>query len=169
MPMPDLQQTIESAANRWMQAWVERDAAILDQSLAHDFVLIVSATPTLRFDRASWLQSACTRYVASEFKYHDVQVREVGPGFAIMSSIAEFRAEIDGVARNGPLFLVDVWREDEGRWRVCARYSSIQEVGVPSATAVTSLRCPLSTQGGNLAAGGFQEKPPPHQQSALLE
>lgn len=138
--MTDLQQAIESAANRWMQAWVERDAAILDQSLAPDFVLIVSATPTLQFDRASWLRSACTRYLATEFKYRDVQVREVGPGLAVMSSIAEFRAEIDGVPRNGPLFIVDVWRADEGRWRVCARYSSTQELGVSSAAAVTALR-----------------------------
>ena len=78
--MTDLQQVIESAANRWMQAWIERDAAILDQSLAPDFALVVSATPTLLFDRSAWLALACTRYLASEFKYRDVQVREVGPG-----------------------------------------------------------------------------------------
>lgn len=138
--MTDLKEAIETAANRWMQAWVERDGVVLEQSLAADFALVVSATPGLRLDRAIWLQTACTRYVASEFSYHNVQVRELGPGLAVMSSIAEFSAEIDGVPRNGPLFIVDVWREFEGRWKVCARYSSSPEQGVSSAAAVTSLR-----------------------------
>ena len=138
--MTDLKEAIETAANRWMKAWVERDIDVLGQSLAPDFALVISATPALRLDRDAWLQTACTRYVAFEFRYRDVQVRELGPGLAVMSSIAEFRAEIDGVARNGPLFIVDVWRQDEGQWRVCARYSSSPEQGVSSATAVTSLR-----------------------------
>lgn len=138
--MTDIKEAIETAANRWMQAWVERDAAVLDQSLAPDFALVVSATPALQLDRSAWLQTACTRYVASEFRYRDVQVRELGPGLAVMSSIAEFSAEIDGVPRTGPLFIVDVWRQDKGRWRVCARYSSSPEQGAASAQAVTSLR-----------------------------
>jgi len=133
-------ETIEAAANRWMHAWVEQDAAVLEESLAPDFSLVVSATPALRLDRAAWLQTACTRYVALDFRYRDVQVRELGPGLAVMSSIAEFSAEIDGVPRTGPLFIVDVWRQDKGRWRVCARHSSSPEQGAASAQAVTSLR-----------------------------
>ena len=137
--MADLKQVIETAANRWMQAWVERDRAVLDESLAAEFALIVSATPALQVDRATWLQTACTRYVASQFSYHNVQVRELAPGLAIMSAIAEFRAEIDGVPRNGPLFIVDVWREIEGRWKVCARYSSSPERDTASAKEVAAL------------------------------
>ena len=57
-----------------------------------------------------------------------------------MSSIAEFTAEIDGIPRNGPLFLVDVWRQQEDRWRVCARYSSGLEQMGPASEAVTALR-----------------------------
>ena len=112
--MADVGEAVQAAANKWMRAWVERDASVLSQVLAPDFALVASATPTLRLDRAAWLSTACTRYVASQFSYHDVQVRELGPGFAVMSSVAEFSAEIDGVPRNGPLFLVDVWRQDQG-------------------------------------------------------
>ena len=137
--MADLKQVIEAAANRWMQAWVERDRAVLEESLAAEFALVVSATPALQVDRATWLQTACTRYVASQFSYHNVQVRELGSGLAVMSSIAEFCAEIDGVPRNGPLFLVDVWRQFEGQWKVCARYSSSSEQDTSSAKAVASL------------------------------
>ena len=137
--MADLKETIETAAIRWMQAWVERDSVILEQSLAADFALVVSASPALQVDRTTWLKTACTRYVASQFSYHNVLVRELGPGFAVMSSIAEFSAEIDGVPRNGPLFLVDVWRQFEGQWKVCARYSSSPEQATASAKAVSSL------------------------------
>lgn len=59
---------------------------------------------------------------------------------AVMSSIAEFTAEVDGVARHGPLFVVDVWRQSEdGSWRVCARYTSHPEAAGGSAEAVQAL------------------------------
>lgn len=138
--MSDVTEQIKSAADEWMQAWVRGDAATLDSFLAPDFALIVSATPSQRLDRADWLRTACTRYRATEFRYRDVQVRDLGGGLAIMSSVAEFEAEIDGVRRQGPLFIVDVWRQTEGRWQVCARYSSNPEQARGSATAVTDLR-----------------------------
>jgi hypothetical protein len=64
----------------------------------------------------------------------------LGNGIAVMSSVAEFKAEIDGLPRNGPLFIVDVWRRMDGLWRVCARYSSNPEPARPSALAVAELR-----------------------------
>ena len=138
--MRNLRDTIEDAANRWMQAWVYRDQAVLERSLAPDFVLIVSAFPTEQLDRASWLATACTRYTASQFYYEDVQVRDLGGGIAVMSAIAQFEAEVDGVPRNGPLFVVDVWRQnDEGAWQVCARYSSSPESTGNSARALAAL------------------------------
>lgn len=137
--MDNLVATIEKLSDRWMQAWVRGDRAVLEESLAPDFALIVSATPTHQLDRASWLASACTRYTCSEFRYRDVQVRNLG-AVAVMSAIADFTAEIDGIPRTGPLFLTDVWRRgDDGRWRVCARYSSHPEPAGVSSTAVTAL------------------------------
>jgi len=137
--MTDLAATIEQLSNRWMQAWVRKDRAVLDESLAPDFALIVSATPLQRLDRASWLATACTRYTCSQFRYRDVQVRDLGP-VAVMSAIAEFSAEIDGIPRTGPLFLTDVWRRgDGGRWQVCARYSSNPEPAGASSAAIVAL------------------------------
>lgn len=138
--MGDIRKTIEEAADRWMQAWVNLDAAVLEQSLAPDFVLIVSAMPMQQLDRATWIATSCTRYTASAFRYRDVQVRDLGGGIAVMSSIAEFTAEVDGIPRNGPLFLVDIWRQiDGGKWQVCTRYSSNPEPAGRSTEAVTSL------------------------------
>lgn len=138
--MSDLTREVEAAANAWMQAWVRADADTLEKSLAPDFALIVSATPSRQLDRANWLGTACSRYKATEFAYRDVQVRDLGGGMAVMSSIADFQAEIDGLPRNGPLFLVDVWRRMDGYWRVCARYSSSPEAAQAHAAAVSGLR-----------------------------
>ena len=138
--MADLADTILERSNRWMQAWVAKDSAVLEDSLAPDFALVVSATPLARLDRAAWLATATTRYTASTFRYRDVQVRDLGGGMAVISAIAEFRAEIDGLARNGPLFVTDVWRlGEDGRWQVCARYSAHPELASPSAAAVQGL------------------------------
>lgn len=138
--MTDLAATIETLSDRWMQAWVRKDRAVLEESLAPDFALVVSANPTRRLERADWLATACTRYTCTEFRYRDVQVRDLGGGIAAMSAIAEFSAEIDGIPRTGPLFLTDVWRRGEdGRWRVCARYSSHPEPKGTSSAAVSAL------------------------------
>jgi uncharacterized protein (TIGR02246 family) len=138
--MSSVEEEIEAAANEWMQAWVAGDAEKLESSLAPDYTLVVSAAPGHALDRVNWLGTACTRYRASQFAYRDVQVRDLGDGIAVMSSIAEFTAEIDGIPRNGPLFIVDVWRRMAGRWRVCARYSSNPEEARTSGAAVVGLR-----------------------------
>jgi ketosteroid isomerase-like protein len=138
--MSDLAATIEDLSDRWMQAWVRNDRAVLEELLAHDFALIVSAAPTHRTDRATWLATAGTRYTCSQFRYRDVQVRDLGP-VAVMSAIAEFTAEIDGVDRSGPIFLTDLWRRSEdGRWQVCARYSSHAEPVGASSEALRGLK-----------------------------
>ena len=137
--MTDLGETVHELSDRWMQAWVRKDRAVLERSLAPDFALVVSATPLNRLDRASWLATATTRYTCSEFRYRDVQVRDIGGGVAIMSAIAEFTAEIDGIERTGPLFVTDVWRQGGDGWQVCARYSSLPEPAGASSAAVRGL------------------------------
>lgn len=124
-----------------MQAWIERDVAVLEDSLAADFSLIVSANPNQQFSRESWLATATSRYTCSAFRYRDVQIRLVVEQVAIMSSIAEFTAEINGVPRTGPMFITDVWRQDEDdTWRVCGRYSAHPETSGSSSEALEALK-----------------------------
>lgn len=84
---------------------------MLDDSLDPDFSLIVSANSNHQFSRESWLATATSRYTCSAFRYREVQIRPVNEQVAIMSSIAEFTAYIDGVPRTGPMFIIDVWRQ----------------------------------------------------------
>lgn len=139
--MTDVKTDIEAAANRWMQAWVKRDQAVLQDSLGADFSLIVSANPGQQFDRKSWLATATSRYTCSAFRYREVQIRTVNEQVAIMSSIADFTSDIDGVPRTGPMFITDVWRkEDDGTWRVCGRYSAHPEPSGSSSGALAALK-----------------------------
>ena len=137
--MNDVAATIEERSTRWMQAWLAQDRATLEDSLAPDYALIVSAMPGRRMDRALWL-ATCEDYRCTSFRYRDVQVRELAPGLTVMSAIAEQQAEMNGVDRSGAFFLTDVWRrEPDGDWRVCARYSSHPEPVTASSETLAKL------------------------------
>lgn len=137
--MPDLAELIRDRSDRWMQAWVNRDRATLEDSLASDFALIVSAAPRMLFGRDLWL-ATCEDYRASSFAYRDVQVRQLGDGLAVMSSIADQVASLGDADRSGAFFLTDVWRlECDGQWRVCARYSSHPEAAGASSRGLEKL------------------------------
>ena len=69
--MTDTAALIEERSSRWMQAWVSQDRATLEDCLAPDFALIVSANPQQRFERGRWL-ATCDIYRCSSFRYRDV-------------------------------------------------------------------------------------------------
>jgi hypothetical protein len=134
-----LAETIEERSRRWMQAWVEQDHAVLEDSLASDFALIVSAGPGQLFVRERWL-ATCGTYRATSFHYQSVLVREFAPGLAVMSAVAEQVATMGDVDRSGAFFVTDVWRlESDGQWRICSRYSSLPEAGGMSARTLGAL------------------------------
>jgi hypothetical protein len=135
----DVASTIEERSSRWMQAWVLQDRAVLEDSLALDFALIVSAKAQQRMERDRWLATSYT-YRCSSFAYRCVQVREIGPGTAVMSAIADQQARMGEIDRSGSFFLTDVWRlERDGQWRVCARYSAHPEPVGASSNALAGL------------------------------
>jgi ketosteroid isomerase-like protein len=136
--MTELAATIEQLSNRWMRAWLERDRATLEALVAPDFELIASSIPAHRFDRQGWLDTALGSYRCSVFRYRDVQVRDLGGGFAVMSAIAGQIAQLDGVDRSGAFFVTDIWRRDaEGQWQVCARHTSHPEPAGASSAALS--------------------------------
>lgn len=138
--MGDTAQEVERAATRWMQAWVTLDRAVLEDCLADDFTLTVSALPSRPITRQTWL-ATCDRYRCSRFAYRDVLVRTIADGIAVMSSIAEQQAELDGHDRSGAFWLTDLWRrEDDGMWRAFARFSGYPEPGRASVDALVALQ-----------------------------
>ena len=137
--MSNLADTILARSTAWMNAWVDQDRAVLEDSLAADYALIVSAMPEQCMDRAVWL-ATCDRYTCSRFVYRSVQVRELATGLAVMSALAEQEARMGDVDRSGTFCLTDVWRvEDDGQWRVCSRYSSHPEPAGASSAGLGKL------------------------------
>ena len=130
---------VEERSNRWMKAWVAQDRATLEEMLAPDYALIVSSVADRSIDRATWL-ATCDRYIARSFQYRDVQIRELAPGIAVMSAIAQQEAKLDEFDRSGSFFVTDIWRQSsEGRWQVCVRYSShLEPAGASSAALLKS-------------------------------
>lgn len=138
--MSDIAAIITGRSTRWMQAWVDQEMAVLEDSLAPDFALILSAAPEQPFVRERWL-ATCATYRATSFRYRGVLVRQLAPGLAVMSAIADQVAAMGEVDRSGAFFVTDVWRlEPDGQWRVCSRYSAHPEPAGASAEALENLR-----------------------------
>jgi len=145
---PDVERIIQELQDRWMQAWRERDRETLEQLLAPDFALVVSARPSQSVARAAWLPAALNGYSCDAFEYRDMQVRDFGD-FVVVSSIGVQRATAFGVDRSGEFFLTDLWRlRTDGIWQVFARYSSHPEPQTLSANALAAATATLLPAAG---------------------
>ncbi len=111
-------------SKRWMQAWIDQDRDVLESIVADDYSLVIASAPAERFERAAWLDIAVGAYRCARFAYEDIQLRQVAPGLVAMSAIADFDATMNGVDRSGRFFVTDLWRVEDGSWKVCARFSS---------------------------------------------
>lgn len=115
---------VEQRSRQWMNGWIAQDRSALEPFMADDFALIVSTVPDLSFERENWLQTAVSAYVCTRFAYDGVQLRQVADDMVVMSSIADFDATMAGVDRSGRYFVTDLWRREDGAWKICVRYSS---------------------------------------------
>ena len=129
-------ETVISTSKRWMQAWINQDRATLESILAPDYALIVSTGPDHRFERGDWLTTAVGPYVCTRFAYEAIQVRAIADDLMAMSAIADFDASMAGIDRSGRFFVTDLWRRRDGRWQVCARYSSPPSIAEESVRAM---------------------------------
>jgi ketosteroid isomerase-like protein len=145
---PEVERTIQGLQDRWMQAWRERDRATLEQLLAPDFALVVSAQPSQSVARAAWLPMALSGYSCDTFEYRNMQVRDF-VDLVVVSSIGVQRATAFGVDRSGEFFLTDLWRPTaDGTWQVFARYSSHPESQTLSANALAAATAALPPAAG---------------------
>ena len=135
MSEAELLDEILNLETRWMAAWRQRDGTTLETLLAADFVLIVSAEPETRFDRAAWLSQALGPYVCRSLEFRGAQVQEIA-GLAVFSAIARQDASVGGVDRSGEFFVTDIWQRQGDGWQVAARYSSHPEPPGSSSRAV---------------------------------
>jgi hypothetical protein len=123
--MTDLSPTIETQENRWMRAWVQRDARTLKSLTAGDFILLAGSKPPVILDQKSWLDAATNRWLCSSYRFGDIYGRQVG-GIALFAAQLEIKSTLDGVDRSGSFWITDVWRKGRIRrsWRMVQRILS---------------------------------------------
>jgi ketosteroid isomerase-like protein len=117
--------TILRLEEDWAAALIAQDSARLQQLLAPEFALILSASPTQPVWRSAWF-AALPTYRTRALRISSATVRVLGD-VAIASFHAALEATVRGADRSGTLFITDIWQRRGATWQVVARYSSLPE------------------------------------------
>ena len=139
--MADLTPEIETQENRWMRAWVQRDAKALKALTASDFILLIGSRPPVILDQKSWVDAATKRWLCTSYRFGDVYVRKIG-NTALFASQLELKANLDGEDFSGTYWVTDLWRKGRVRrgWRMAQRVVSRIDDNARIAPAVRSLQ-----------------------------
>jgi ketosteroid isomerase-like protein len=138
--MADVVPIIETLENRWMRAWVGRDAKELKRLTARDFILLLGSKPAVILDQRSWLEAAAKRWHCRSFRFGDIHVRQLG-SCAVFASQLELQAEMEGHDWSGRWWVTSLWRKRRiGRWRMVECILSRTEDNADAAAAVKSLQ-----------------------------
>ena len=139
--MADLTPIIETMENRWMRAWVQRDARALKGLTARNFMLLTGSKPPAILDNRSWIDAATTRWLCGSYRFGDIYVRDVG-GLALFASQLEVKATLDGEDWSGTVWVSDLWKKGKvrRRWRMVQRVISRVDDKAEVPAAIRSLQ-----------------------------
>ena len=112
--MADLTPEIETQENRWMRAWVQRDARALKAVTASEFILLAGSKPPAILDHKSFVDAATTRWLCTSYRFGDIYVRRVG-ALALFASQLELKSTMDGEPFSGTFWVTDLWRKGRVR------------------------------------------------------
>ena len=118
----------QAADERWRDALVTRDVELAAAYLHEDYALVLVHPRLAAVHREEWLRTL------PDYVIHDWQVRQeawdVRDDVAVHLHLVDMKADVFGVARNGPFALTDTWlRAPDGGWRVWRRHSTPLEAG----------------------------------------
>jgi ketosteroid isomerase-like protein len=141
-PQPGVKQAITPTRTAVLFGGLERelveaiqhhDAAALDRLLSEDFELRGNVHPGEAVAREDW-QEAVQAAPPSTFRLSETAVHMAGDDTAIVSFAYEQQAKAK--APSGRFSFVDVWRRQEGAWRLEVRYAApATDVPVPGLVA----------------------------------
>lgn len=109
----------------WMESLRAGDFAKTESFLAPEYVLIIAAHPTTPVSRDQWLNSLPS-YTMPEFRQHHLVARRLGD--TVVTSFVHRQTATVGPPdarqdRSGDFWVVDVWRQIDGQWKVASRYT----------------------------------------------
>ena len=141
--MADTLSTLEMMENRWMRAWVARDARGLKANTSRNFRLVVGSTPCVILDTASWLQAvASSRFLCTSYRFGDsIYARDLG-SVAVFATQMDLEMTIDGVDWSGRFWVTDLWQKTRIRrnLRMVERLLSRMEEGEKIPAGIRSLQ-----------------------------
>ncbi len=139
--MADLLPIIETMENRWMRAWVARDARDLKALTSRNFMMLIGSKPCVILDARSWLEAATTRYLCKSYRFGDVYARDLG-SVALFAAQLDIQATMDGHDWSGRIWVTDLWRKTPVRrnWRMVERVVSRPEDNPQVPAAIRSLQ-----------------------------
>jgi ketosteroid isomerase-like protein len=131
-----------AAEHAWKDAMAAHDRAALDRIVAPDCRLIVGVAgrPFQIMSRERWL-GTIHLYEPEWIRFDDLQVTVAGD-IGIVSILWTQKATVQGVDRSATFFVTDIWRRDNGEWRVIERHSARPEAPTASSDALRDLSRP---------------------------
>ena len=117
--------TNQELIERWRgwQASIEaRDVDAAAGYLADDYALELVQPDRSVVPREAWL-ALLPEYVVSGYRI-EAQIVEVSGDIGLILHRADQQATVRGADRSGPFVLTDVWRRQDGTWRVWRRHST---------------------------------------------
>ena len=109
----------------WMESLRAGDFARTESFLAPEYVLIIAAHPTTPISRDQWVNSLSS-YTMPEFRQHHLVARRLGD--TVVTSFVHHQTATVGTPdarqdRSGAFWVIDVWRQIDGAWKVASRYT----------------------------------------------
>lgn len=111
---------------RWLKAIEQRDTGALDRMLGEDFEVWTPAPPGAPIPRDDWQKNAFAQHLAS-YHIRQMAVRSVSEDAAVVSFVLATRVEGNGTSTDESYFVVDLWENEDGKWKCTDRYLSRTE------------------------------------------
>ena len=139
--MSKLMPVIETMENRWMRAWVNRDAKELKALTSGRFRMVMGSKPCAILDATSWLEAASSRFICTAYRFGDIYVRDVGSAVVFATQMT-IKATMDDQDWSGEYWVTDVWRKSRVRrqWRMVERILSRPETDRQVSAGIKSLQ-----------------------------
>jgi hypothetical protein len=109
----------------WMDCLRRGDHAKTASFLAPEYVLIIAAHPTTPISRDQWVKSL-PAYTMPEFRQAHFVARRIND--TVVTSFVHYQKATVGPGhsredRSGFFWVVDIWRQVDGEWKVASRYT----------------------------------------------
>ena len=120
----EIERGLLALETKWMDALKLRDASMLGQVVADDFVSVSPRAAGVVSDRAKYLEHATRELKLTSYEFRDLTVRLYGRTAIVSGRLTQTASAANGEDLGGSYFFTDVWVSREGIWRVVSRHAS---------------------------------------------